>query len=124
MKVNGNYNSRVIFGVYHLRCNQYLCYNMRRRLGKLDVEGAGLVFYHWGTQNLPYASTCGFESRSWHPLSLEVTEGKFGFIRRFNDWRGVRVVDGATLERLCGRKSTGGSNPPLSAKQSINVYKG
>ena len=32
-----------------------------------------------------------------------------------NDWRGVRVVDGATLERLCGRKSTGGSNPPLSA---------
>ena len=31
------------------------------------------------------------------------------------DWRGVRVVDGATLERLCGRKSTGGSNPPLSA---------
>ena len=34
---------------------------------------------------------------------------------RNNDWRGVRVVDGATLERLCGRKSTGGSNPPLSA---------
>ncbi len=33
-----------------------------------------------------------------------------------NDWRGVRVVDGATLERLCGRKSTGGSNPPPSAK--------
>ena len=31
------------------------------------------------------------------------------------DWRGVRVVDGATLERLCGRKSTGGSNPPPSA---------
>ena len=29
--------------------------------------------------------------------------------------RDVRVVDGATLERLCGRKSTGGSNPPLSA---------
>ncbi len=32
-----------------------------------------------------------------------------------NDWRGVRVVDGATLERLCGGNSTGGSNPPLSA---------
>ena len=26
------------------------------------------------------------------------------------------MVDGATLERLCGRKSTGGSNPPPSAK--------
>ena len=25
------------------------------------------------------------------------------------------MVDGATLERLCGRKSTGGSNPPPSA---------
>ena len=32
-------------------------------------------------------------------------------------WRGVRVVDGATLERLCGRKSTGGSNPPPSANK-------
>ena len=32
-----------------------------------------------------------------------------------HDWRDVRVVDGATLERLCGRKSTGGSNPPPSA---------
>ena len=27
------------------------------------------------------------------------------------------MVDGATLERLCGRKSTGGSNPPPSAKR-------
>ena len=35
--------------------------------------------------------------------------------RTNHDWRGVRVVDGATLERLCGRKSTGGSNPPPSA---------
>ena len=34
---------------------------------------------------------------------------------RNNDWRGVRVVDGATLERLCGGNSTGGSNPPPSA---------
>ncbi len=25
------------------------------------------------------------------------------------------MVDGATLERLCGGNSTGGSNPPLSA---------
>ena len=32
-----------------------------------------------------------------------------------NDWKGVRVVDGATLERLCGRKSTAGSNPAPSA---------
>ena len=37
--------------------------------------------------------------------------------RTNHDWRGVRVVDGATLERLCGRKSTGGSNPPPSASQ-------
>lgn len=29
------------------------------------------------------------------------------------------MVDGATLERLCGRKSTGGSNPPPSAKTSL-----
>ena len=35
--------------------------------------------------------------------------------RRFSIRRGVRVVDGATLERLCGGNSTGGSNPPLSA---------
>ena len=34
---------------------------------------------------------------------------------RLINWRGVRVVDGATLERLCGRKSTEGSNPSLSA---------
>ena len=34
---------------------------------------------------------------------------------RNNAWRGVRVVDGATLERLCGGNSTGGSNPPPSA---------
>ena len=27
------------------------------------------------------------------------------------------MVDGATLERLCGRKSTGGSNPPPSANE-------
>lgn len=27
------------------------------------------------------------------------------------------MVDGATLERLCGRKSTGGSNPPPSASE-------
>ena len=38
------------------------------------------------------------------------------FRQMTNDWRGVRVVDGATLERLCGGNSTGGSNPPLSAK--------
>ena len=46
--------------------------------------------------------------------------------RRF-DWRGVRVVDGATLERLCGGNSTGGSNPPLSAtsfKLKIGVLYG
>ena len=41
--------------------------------------------------------------------------------RRMNDWRGVRVVDGATLERLCGRKSTGGSNPPPSAKLFFGI---
>ena len=29
--------------------------------------------------------------------------------------RGVRVVESAALERRCRRKSTGGSNPPLSA---------
>ena len=29
------------------------------------------------------------------------------------------MVDGATLERLCGRKSTGGSNPPPSAKRKV-----
>ena len=31
------------------------------------------------------------------------------------------MVDGATLERLCGRKSTGGSNPPLSAIVFMNT---
>ena len=35
--------------------------------------------------------------------------------RTKNDWKGVRVVDGATLERLSGGNSTGGSNPPPSA---------
>ena len=29
------------------------------------------------------------------------------------------MVDGATLERLCGRKSTGGSNPPPSASNCL-----
>ena len=47
----------------------------------------------------------------------------FGFVfwynmRRFSIRRGVRVVDGATLERLCGGNSTGGSNPPLSATKA------
>lgn len=54
---------------------------------------------------------CGFESRPWHQTNE-------------NDWRGVRVVDGATLERLCGRKSTGGSNPPPSAHVAYRVLEG
>ena len=33
------------------------------------------------------------------------------------------MVDGATLERLCGRKSTGGSNPPPSAKSRGKMKK-
>ena len=32
------------------------------------------------------------------------------------------MVDGATLERLCGGNSTGGSNPPLSATKDDKVY--
>ena len=43
---------------------------------------------------------------------------------RNNDWRGVRVVDGATLERLCGGNSTGGSNPPPSASGKGWIYWG
>ena len=31
------------------------------------------------------------------------------------------MVDGATLERLCGRKSTGGSNPPPSASEKSDM---
>ena len=36
--------------------------------------------------------------------------------------RGVRVVEGADLERLCGVKLTEGSNPFLSAILSSNPY--
>ena len=51
--------------------------------------------------------------------SCEATAGKPSIADERNyDWRGVRVVDGATLERLCGGNSTGGSNPPLSATYS------
>ena len=37
--------------------------------------------------------------------------------RLVNDlWNDVRVADSATLERLCARKGTEGSNPSRSAK--------
>ena len=67
-------------------------------------------------KSLAQYRACGFESRSWHQPSLLRSYGwQAERERTCNDWRGVRVVDGATLERLCGRKSTGGSNPPPSA---------
>ena len=36
-------------------------------------------------------------------------------------WRDVRVVEGARLEGVCARESTGGSNPPLSVKTLITI---
>ncbi len=36
-------------------------------------------------------------------------------------WRDVRVVEGARLEGVCARESTGGSNPPLSVQQLQTV---
>ena len=36
-------------------------------------------------------------------------------------WRDVRVVEGARLECVCARESTGGSNPPLSVQQIQTV---
>ena len=39
-------------------------------------------------------------------------------------WRDVRVVDGATLERLCGGNSTGGSNPSPSARKMKSPFWG
>src|SRR5690554_4919378 len=39
----------------------------------------------------------------------------------FEFWRDVRVVEGARLEGVCARESTGGSNPPLSVKLAKTV---
>ena len=101
-------------------------YNSRRSSGKAGVA-------QWQSSSLP-SWLRGFDSL--RPLQGKFSQGGVmaaaadskSAVREYvrvrvpplapdgrSDWRGVRVVDGATLERLCGRKSTGGSNPPPSA---------
>ena len=70
-----------------------------------------------GSSPAPGTSLRSLRSYGWQASSLlaELRLASLAAQTEQSRRRGVRVVDGATLERLCGRKSTGGSNPPPSA---------